>query len=77
MLFKRIDNIVKTITIKENVYKKLIAHKGKDESFSELFERLIEENFHSSINVLKKFRGSVEFDINDKGTILKDIAIKR
>ena len=69
--------MVKTITIKDNVYKKLIAHKGKDESFSDLFERLIDENFHSSINVLKKFRGSVEFDKNDKGTILQDIAIKR
>ena len=69
--------MVKTITIKDNVYKKLVAHKGKDESFSDLFERLIDENFHSSINVLKKFRGSVEFDKNDKGTILQDIAIKR
>jgi predicted CopG family antitoxin len=69
--------MVKTITIKDNVYKKLIAHKGKDESFSDLFERLIDENFRSSINVLKKLRGSMEFDKNDKGTILKDIAIKR
>lgn len=34
--------MVKTITIKDNVYKKLIAHKWKDESFSDLFERLIE-----------------------------------
>ena len=69
--------MVKTITIKDNVYKKLIAHKGKDESFSDLFERLIDENFHSSINVLKKLKGSLEFDKNDKSTILQDIAIKR
>ena len=68
--------MVKTITIKDKVYKKLIAHKGKDESFSDLFERLIEENFHSSIDALKKFRGSVEFE-EDKYTILKDIALKR
>ncbi|HEX2408557.1 MAG TPA: antitoxin VapB family protein [Nitrososphaeraceae archaeon] len=68
--------MVKTITIKDKVYKKLIAHKGKDESFSDLFERLIEENFHSSIDALKKFRGSVEFE-EDKDTILKDIALKR
>lgn len=69
--------MVKTITIKDKVYKKLIAHKGKDESFSDLFERLIEENFHSSIDALKKFRGSVEFEEEDKDTILKDIALKR
>ena len=65
--------MVKTITIKDKVYKKLIAHKGKDESFSDLFERLIEENFHSSIDALKKFRGSVEFEEEDKDTILKDM----
>ncbi|HEU5119534.1 MAG TPA: antitoxin VapB family protein [Candidatus Nitrosocosmicus sp.] len=69
--------MVKTITIKDKVYKKLIAHKGKDESFSDLFERLIEENFRSSIDALKKFRGSVEFEEEDKDTILKDIALKR
>ncbi len=34
---------VKTITIKEKVYKDLIKVKSKDESFSDLFERLIEE----------------------------------
>lgn len=69
--------MVKTITIKDSVYKKLIAHKGKDESFSDLFERLIEENFHSSTDALKKFKGSIEFDKDDKDTILKDIALKR
>ena len=69
--------MVKTITIKDSVYKKLIAHKGKDESFSELFERLIEGNFHSSIDALKKFKGSIEFEKEDKDTILKEIALKR
>jgi predicted CopG family antitoxin len=69
--------MVKTITIKDSVYNKLIAHKTKDESFSDLFERLIDENFPSSINILKKFRGSVEFDKDDKDTMFKDIAIKR
>lgn len=69
--------MVKTITIKDSVYKKLINYKNKDESFSDLFDRLIDENFPSSINALKKFRGSVEFDKDDKDTILKDIAIKR
>ena len=69
--------MVKTITIKDKVYKKLIAHKGKDESFSDLFERLIEGNLHSGIDALKKIKGSIEFDKEDKDTILKDIALKR
>ena len=69
--------MVKTITIKDSVYKKLIAHKGKDESFSDLFERWIIGNFHNSIDALKKFKGSIEFEKEDKDTILKDIALKR
>ena len=69
--------MVKTITIKDDVYKKLIAQKGKDESFSDLFERLVEENLHSGIDALKKLRGSIEFDKNVKEKILVDIASKR
>ena len=69
--------MVKTITIKDDVYKKLIAQKGKDESFSDLFERLVEENLHSGIDALKKLRGSIEFDKNIKEKILVDIASKR
>lgn len=45
--------MVKTIIIKDNVYKKLIAHKGKDESFSNLFEIHIEGNYHSGVDALK------------------------
>lgn len=69
--------MVKTITIKDSVYKKLVTHKGKDESFSDLFERLIEGNFRSSIDALRKIRGSIEFNKEDKDTIFKDIALKR
>ena len=69
--------MVKTITIKDNVYKKLIAQKGKDESFSDLFERLVEENLHGGVDALKKLRGSTEFDKNVKEKILADIASKR
>ena len=69
--------MVKTITIKDNVYKKLIAQKGKDESFSDLFERLVEENLHGGIDALKKLRGSLEFDKNVKEKIIEDIASKR
>ena len=41
--------MVKTITIKDKVYKKLVSHKGKEESFSDLFERLMEKNAASSM----------------------------
>ncbi|MDI6643101.1 MAG: antitoxin VapB family protein [Candidatus Hodarchaeaceae archaeon] len=34
--------MVKTITIRGDVYEKLTAVKGEDESFSELLERLVE-----------------------------------
>jgi predicted CopG family antitoxin len=69
--------MVKTITIKESVYKKLIVHKGKNESFSDLFERLIEGNYLSGTYALKKLKGAIEFDKNDKDIILKDIASNR
>ncbi len=69
--------MVKTITIKDDVYNKLIAQKGKDESFSDLFERLVEENLHSGIDALKKLRGSIEYDESVKEKILADIALKR
>ena len=69
--------MVKTITIKDNVYKKLIAQKGKDESFSDLFERLIEGNYHNGIDALKKLKGAVEYNKDDKDIILKYIASNR
>jgi predicted CopG family antitoxin len=69
--------MVKTITIKDDVYKKLIAQKGKDESFSDLFERLVEDNLRGGIDGLKKLRGSIVFDKNVKEKILVDIASKR
>jgi predicted CopG family antitoxin len=69
--------MVKTITIKDNVYKKLIAHKGKNESFSDLFERLIEGNYLNGIDALKKWKGAIVFDKDDKDIILKDIASNR
>jgi len=36
-------NLTKTMTIRDEVYRKLFTAKRKDESFSELFERLIGE----------------------------------
>ena len=69
--------MVKTITIKDEVYKKLLAQKGKVESFSDLFERLLDGNIHNDIDALKKIRGSIEFDQEIKDKILTDIAFKR
>lgn len=59
----------KTITIRDEVYKKLLKVKREGESFSELFERLIENV--SSVETLKKLRGCVEF--KDKEALLKEI----
>ncbi len=69
--------MVKTITIKDDIYKRRIAQKGKDESFSDLFERLVEENLHGGIDALKKLRGSIEFDKNIEEKILVGITLKR
>lgn len=35
--------LVKTLTIKNKVYEKLVTIKGREESFSDLFERLAEK----------------------------------
>ena len=52
---------VKTITIKEEVLNRLSLQKAKDESFSDLFERLL-NNQVSGILALKELRGSIEFN---------------
>ena len=51
--------MVKTITIREEVYRKLLTVKKKDESFSELFDRLVEDK--DPLETLSKLRASVEF----------------
>ena len=51
--------LVKTITIRDEVYRKLLAVKRKDESFSELFDRLAESN--DPLKTLAKLRARVEF----------------
>jgi len=61
----------KTVTIKESVYNKLILVKRKDESFSDLLERLSKSN----LTTLKKLRGCITYD--DKDEILREIKIKR
>ena len=57
--------MVKTITIKDEVFNRLSLQKGKDESFSDLFERLMDNQVSGTI-ALKSLRGSVEFDDDGK-----------
>jgi len=65
--------MVKTITIRDEVYGKLLTIKGKNESFSELFDRLVECT--SPVETLKKLRGKVEF--SNKEAMLTEIYGRR
>ena len=61
--------MTKTITIRDEVYKKLLTVKKKDESFSKLFERLVEGM--NPLEILMELRGCVEF--KDKEKMLSEI----
>jgi len=61
--------LTKTLTVRDEVYRKLLTIKKRDESFSRLFERLVESM--SALETLKKLRGSVEF--KDKEEMLSEI----
>ena len=65
--------MTKTLTIRDEVYNKLISIKRKDESFSELFQRLAEGS--GSLESLKRLRGTVEF--RDKKRMLAEIEARR
>jgi predicted CopG family antitoxin len=67
--------MVKTITIRDEVYKKLLLIKSKKESFSELFERLLGRS--DSIEILGRLRGCIEFEDNDKKKLLSEIKARR
>ena len=67
--------MAKTLTIRDEVYKKLVSVKGKDESFSELFDRLVEER--SPLQVLKSLRGTIELTADEKKGILEGIDARR
>ena len=66
-------NMVKTITIKDSVYQKLLALKSK-ESFSDLIERLVEER---SLDTIKKIRENTDFRTEDKEIMFNAIYSKR
>lgn len=65
--------VVKTITIRDEVYKKLLSVKRENESFSELFEKLVEGA--DSLETLKRLRGCVEF--KDKDSMISEIYTSR
>ena len=65
--------MVKTITIREEVYAALTKVKKKDESFSELLDRLLKST--NSIDLLTKLKGSIE--LKQKTKILSEIYSKR
>lgn len=65
--------MVKTITIRDEVYNKLVTAKSGEESFSELFERLLAGA--NSIEVLTRLRGTVEF--KDKAKMVSQIKASR
>ena len=61
--------MTKTLTIRDEVYNKLLTIKREGESFSELFERLAEGP--NPRETLRGLRGCVEF--SDKEAMLKEI----
>ena len=57
--------MVKTITIRDDVYRKLIAAKSGNESFSGLLERLV-EGVVDPVGLLRSLRGWVELTSIEK-----------
>lgn len=68
-------SVVKTITIRDEVYQKLLSVKRKGESFSELFDRLTE--CKDPQDTLKKLRATVEFAEGEREEILVELHSKR
>jgi predicted CopG family antitoxin len=65
--------LAKTITIRDEVYERLLKMKRSEESFSDLFERLADTL--DPLETLKRLRGSVEF--RDKETMLEELSAAR
>lgn len=65
--------MVKTITISERVYDMLLLIKKKDESFNELFERMVKEI--NPKEVLIRLRASMSF--RNKKNMLEEVQSKR
>jgi predicted CopG family antitoxin len=67
------STLVKTITIRDEIYKKLLTLKKENESFSELFDRLAENK--DPKETLTKLRARVEF--TNKEAMLTEIYSSR
>lgn len=67
--------LTKTITIRDEVYKKLIEIKGDDESFSQLFERLVGKQ--SPKEILASLRGKIELTKSEKRNFLSELDKRR
>jgi len=68
--------MVKTVTIRDDVYRRLAALKRSEESFGELFERLAEGR--GSLDLLGRLRGSVGFQSEaERNAFLAEATRKR
>lgn len=65
--------MTKTLTIRDEVYERLLKIKREDESFSDLFMRLSEEE--NTLRLLERLRGSI--DLPEADEILEEIYEKR
>ena len=63
----------KTITIKEEVYNSLLSLKRKDESFSDLLDRLTRKE--NPLDLLEQMAGTVDF--GDTKDLIDEIRSKR
>ena len=67
--------MTKTLTIRDEVYRKLVSAKENDESFSELFERLLQRQ--SPAEILRSLRGKIELGKAKKRELLSDLEKRR
>ncbi|HUV54719.1 MAG TPA: antitoxin VapB family protein [Candidatus Krumholzibacteriaceae bacterium] len=65
--------MTKTLTIRDEVYERLLKIKREDESFSDLFMRLSEEE--NTLMLLERLRGSI--DLPEADEIIEEIYQKR
>jgi predicted CopG family antitoxin len=63
------------ITIRNDVYRRLKAVKGENESFSDLLNKLLEPQ--KSLETLKHLRGSVDFKDGEKEKLLSELYASR
>jgi predicted CopG family antitoxin len=65
--------LTKTLSIRDEVYDRLLKIKREDESFSDLFMRLSEEE--NTLKLLERLRGSI--DLPEADEIIEEIYEKR